>query len=149
MLFRKDSIWKLGQGDIELHKTMGQEHTSCSAELTTIWTGTLGVECRKRGLGTGFVRKSLEMGWVDKMRSQGSGSSCDRSRAVTVSCSWVEAWRAILGKSQNSELWLRISRNGDMAARTETVTLMNLGHKWTWLLNEVTFKEEEFQNSNY
>lgn len=27
-----------------------------------------------------------------------------------------------------------------MAARTEAVTIMNLGHKWTWFLDDVTFK---------
>lgn len=142
ILLRKDSVWELiMKGDIELYKTREQNRNSCSAKLTALQTVTLGVECRKRGLGTGFVRRSLEMNQADQLGSQGSGSSYDGSREVRVRCSGPEAWRATLGKSQNSEPWWRVSSSGDMVARMDTVTIKNLSHRHTWFLDDVTFKK--------
>lgn len=43
--------------------------------VRTVWTGALRVECQKRGPGTGFVKRSLEIAQVDEMGSEGSGSS--------------------------------------------------------------------------
>lgn len=94
VLLSKDSVWELMKRNIEHYKILEQERASCSAELTDR-TGRLGVDYQKGGSRTGFVRKSLEMGQVDKMGSQGSSSSYDRRREVRVRSSCVEAWRVI------------------------------------------------------
>lgn len=127
-VLRKDAVWGLPEGTTDLYKTTGGRYLSLCRADRTMGMETPEAGCQKRGLGTGFVRKGLEIVQVDKMGGGVKGQILLMIEAERweLDVHELRSGETISGDCQNSEPRLERSSNGDVAARTEAVTIMNL-----------------------